>query len=94
MSELRKSAVWALVIAFPMVLFAASSSMWFAHSAGWVGFLLFAPMFGALLLRQPNAPLAGAPEYLVLGLGAIGQFLLCWLVVCAVRAVLRKGPAQ
>ena len=66
--------------------------MWFAHSAGWLGFLLFAPMFGALLLQQPNAPLAGTPEYAVLGLGAIGQFLMCWLVVHAVRAAFRKVP--
>jgi hypothetical protein len=91
MSELRKSAVWAAVIAFPMVLFAASSSMWFAHAAGWFGVMLFAPMFGAMLLRQPNAPLSGVPEFLVLVLGAAGQFLLCLLAVLAVRAIARRG---
>lgn len=91
MSELRKSAMWAAVIAFPMVLFAASSSMWFAHAAGWLGFILFAPMFGAMLLRQPNAPLSGTPEFVALAVGAVGQFLLCLLVVLAVRAISRRG---
>lgn len=89
MSELRKSAVWAAVIAFPMVLFAASSSMWFAHSAGWLGFIMFAPMVGAMLLRQQGALLAGVPEFVALALGAAGQFLLCLLVVHAVRALTR-----
>ena len=94
MTELRKSAVWAAVIALPMTLFAASSSMWLAHAAGWFGFILFAPMFGAMLAGQPNAPLSGAPDFVLLALGAAGQFLAVLLVVHAVRTISRRWHTE
>jgi uncharacterized membrane protein len=89
MSELRKSFVWALLITLPMVLLAASASMWFAHSAGWFGFLLFAPMVGAMLLGQPDALLADAPDFVILGLGVTFQFLACFLLVLVIRIALK-----
>jgi len=91
LGELRKSLPWALVVGFPMSLVAASSSMWFAHSAGWFGAALFAPTLAVLLLSQANAPLGGAPEVLVLSLGFALQFAWCWLAVLVVGAVARRA---
>jgi Mg/Co/Ni transporter MgtE len=66
LAEVRKSLPWALVVGFPMALVAASTSVWFADTAGWFGFLLCAPMLAAIALAQHGAALAGAPEPVVI----------------------------
>ena len=89
--DLTRSAVWAALIAVPLLLWGASASMALAHVGGPL-VILFAPVVPVLLLFGSGGALAGAPDWVFNLAACAAQYLGTFAVVHVVRSLWATPP--
>src|SRR5438552_3115362 len=90
MSELKKSAVWALAISIPVSLSGMVGIWWLLHSRSFIPFIPFLPAIGVFKLFGSRGPFPYLSGAVIVTLLFIAQYLGYFIVILAVRATYQK----